>query len=84
MAKELRFIVRDPERLKAAREALTFTQADMADMIGLSRDGYTKVELGKQGVAGQIAKLICAISNTELGDIFKTNRDDIKFANQER
>ena len=47
------------ERLKLLRQALNFTQAQMAEKLGIERATYTRYESGKRKMSNVIKKSLC-------------------------
>lgn len=64
-AERLRFI------LKAARKELGYTQADVAEMLGIEQSGYSIIERDLMYTSGYKQKKICEILGLEWPEILK-------------
>jgi transcriptional regulator with XRE-family HTH domain len=57
-------------RLAAAREALGLSKAEFADMIGLDRSSYTKIEKGLKPILPPTAAVIWRLYHIDLNYIY--------------
>lgn len=58
------------ERLIAAREALGLSKAEFADMIGIDRSSYTKIEKGAKPILPHSAYRIWQLYGIDLNFIY--------------
>ena len=56
-------------RIKALRTAANFTQEQIADQIGISRQKYARIESGINNITLEILTQIATILNVQVGDI---------------
>jgi DNA-binding XRE family transcriptional regulator len=56
--------------IREAREELGFTQADMSDQLGVTRQTYAKMEQHPDKLTIKEARLICSILGKRCEDIF--------------
>lgn len=56
-------------RIKALRIACNFTQEQMADQIGISRQKYARIESGANNITLEILSKIARILDVQVGDI---------------
>lgn len=66
-------------RIRAAREARQFTQQDVADLMGISRDYYQKVESGARTSNLRFIQKFCQVMGVSLPEIVAdvTPMDDV-------
>lgn len=57
-------------RIKAARAALDFTQKDLADAVGVSRQTMNAIEKGDYNPTVKLCIKICKILNKTLDELF--------------
>ena len=58
-------------RIKALRNANGFTQEQMADQLGMSRQRYARIEHGTNNVTLEVLSQITKILDIQVGDITK-------------
>ena len=58
--------------VKQARQYAGFTQIEMAQMLGVSRDTYRKIELSPETTSVALAKKISAVVGIPIDQIFFT------------
>lgn len=63
----------DKITIKEARKNAGLTQQNMADKLGVSRQGYAYMEAHPENVSVATARLICSILGTEYERIFFTS-----------
>jgi DNA-binding XRE family transcriptional regulator len=56
--------------IQEARTELGFTQSDMADQLGVTRQTYAKMEQHPEELTIKDARLICSILGKKCEDIF--------------
>ena len=56
-------------RIKALRSAENFTQEQMADQIGISRQKYARIESGANNITLEVLSKIAKILGVQVGDI---------------
>lgn len=56
-------------RIKALRSAKNFTQEQIADQIGISRQKYARIESGTNNITLEILSQIATILDVTVGDI---------------
>ena len=56
-------------RIKALRTARNYTQEDMADKIGVSRQKYARIENGTNSITLDILSKVASILDVTVGDI---------------
>ncbi len=56
-------------RIKALRNAGNYTQEQMADQIGISRQKYARIENGSNSITLDILVKIAEVLNVSVGDI---------------
>lgn len=56
-------------RIKAFRCAKNFTQEQMADQIGISRQKYARIEDGTNGITFEVLSKIAKVLDVTVGDI---------------
>ena len=59
------------DRIKALRIARNYTQEQMADQLGMSRQKYARIENGVNSITLEILAKIAKIMNVTVGDITK-------------
>lgn len=57
------------ERIKALRSAGNFTQEQIADQIGISRQKYARIESGTNNITLDILAKIANVLGVQVGDI---------------
>lgn len=57
------------ERIKALRSAANFTQEQIADQIGISRQKYARIESGTNNITLDVLTKIATILSVQVGDI---------------
>lgn len=57
------------ERIKALRSAAHYTQEQIADQVGISRQKYARIENGTNNVTLEILAKIANILNVQVSDI---------------
>lgn len=57
-------------RIKAARAALDFTQKDLADAVGVSRQTMNAIEKGDYNPTVKLCIKICKVLNKTLDELF--------------
>ena len=57
------------ERIKALRNAKNFTQEQIADQIGVSRQKYARIESGTNSITLDILSKIAEVLDVTVGDI---------------
>lgn len=58
-------------RIRALRSATNFTQEQMADQIGVSRQKYARIESGVNSITLDLLSKIAAVLDVTVGDITK-------------
>lgn len=58
-------------RIKALRSAKNFTQEQIADRIGISRQKYARIESGVNSIALDVLSEIAEVLGVTIGDITK-------------
>ena len=58
-------------RIKALRTARNYTQEEMADQLGMSRQRYARIENGVNSITLEILVKIAKIMDVTVGDITK-------------
>ena len=58
-------------RIKALRGAANFTQEQMADQIGISRQKYARIESGTNNITLDVLAKIANVLKVQVGDITK-------------
>lgn len=58
-------------RIKVLRSARNFTQEQIADQIGISRQKYARIENGKNSITLEILSQIAKVLNVQVADITK-------------
>lgn len=56
-------------RIKALRSAANFTQEQIADQIGISRQKYARIESGTNNITLDILAKIASVLKVQVGDI---------------
>ena len=56
-------------RIKALRSARNYTQEQMADQIGISRQKYARIENGTNSITLDILSKVASILGVTVGDI---------------
>lgn len=56
-------------RIKALRSAKGFTQEQMADRIGISRQKYARIESGVNNITLEVLAQIAKVLDVQVGDI---------------
>lgn len=56
-------------RIKALRSAGNFTQEQMADQIGISRQKYARIESGTNNITLEVLTQIAKVLEVQVGDI---------------
>ncbi len=59
------------DRIKALRTANNFTQEQVAEQIGISRQKYARIESGTNNVTLEVLSQIAKILKVQVGDITK-------------
>lgn len=59
------------ERIKALRIAANYTQEQIADQIGISRQKYARIESGTNNITLDILAKIAKLLGVQVGDITK-------------
>ena len=59
------------KRIKALRTAKNFTQEQIADQIGVSRQKYARIESGVNNITLEILSKISKVLEVQVGDITK-------------
>ena len=57
------------ERIKALRNAKNFTQEQIADQIGVSRQKYARIESGTNSITLDILSKVAEVLDVTVGDI---------------
>lgn len=56
-------------RIKALRSAKNFTQEQIADQIGISRQKYARIESGTNNITLEVLSQIANVLDVQVGDI---------------
>lgn len=56
-------------RIKALRSAQNFTQEQIADQIGISRQKYARIESGTNNITLEVLSQIAHVLDVQVGDI---------------
>ena len=56
-------------RIKALRSAANYTQEQIADQIGISRQKYARIESGTNNITLDVLAKIAQVLNVQVGDI---------------
>ena len=56
-------------RIKALRSAANYTQEQIADQIGISRQKYARIESGTNNITLDVLAKIAHVLNVQVGDI---------------
>lgn len=59
------------DRIKALRTARHFTQEQIAEQIGISRQKYARIECGANNITLEVLSQIAAVLDVTVGDITK-------------
>ncbi|VEU82218.1 helix-turn-helix transcriptional regulator [Acholeplasma hippikon] len=62
-------------KLKAARAALDYSQADLAEMVGVSRQTINQIESGEYNPTINLCIAICKVLNKTLDELFWEGND---------
>lgn len=57
-------------RIKEARSGLGFSQAQLAEMVGVSRNTISSIETGQFSPTAKLAYIICIALNQKFEDLF--------------
>ena len=58
-------------RIKALRSAQNFTQEQIADQIGISRQKYARIESGTNNITLEVLSQIAHVLDVQVGDIMR-------------
>ena len=57
-------------RIKEARTALGYSQEQLAEMVGVSRNTISSIETGQFSPTAKLALILCSALNKKFEDIF--------------
>ncbi|RLD35966.1 MAG: transcriptional regulator [Bacteroidetes bacterium] len=63
-------------RIKVERAKKNITQAQLAEMVGVSRQTINAIELGKYNLSTILALKIARIFETSVNDIFELEKEE--------
>jgi putative transcriptional regulator len=61
-------------RLKEARAECKISQAQLAEMVGVSRNTISSIETGQFNPAAKLALILCTALDKKLEDLFTLNK----------
>ena len=64
--------------IKVERAKMNITQAQLAELVGVSRQAINAIELGKYNLSTILALKIAHVFNTKVDDVFVLDKSDWK------